>query len=52
MNMFKPSALTLLILSTLLTACSTMSDKKTAACRRNLKTSAGGKATGCGCSDT
>lgn len=28
MNMFKPSALTLLILSTLLTACSTMSDKK------------------------
>ena len=28
MNMFKPSALTLLILSTLLTACSSMSDKK------------------------
>lgn len=28
MNMFKPSALTLLMLSTLLTACSTMSDKK------------------------
>lgn len=28
MNLFKPSALTLLILSTLLTACSTMSDKK------------------------
>lgn len=28
MNMFKPSALILLILSTLLTACSTMSDKK------------------------
>lgn len=28
MNMFKPSVLTLLMLSTLLTACSTMSDKK------------------------
>ena len=28
MNMFKPSALTLLMLSTLLTACSTMPDKK------------------------
>lgn len=37
MNMFKPSVLTLLMLSTLLTACSTMSDKKLSPVEEILK---------------